>query len=92
MNKGWLATWFGVLSLVLPPGLAFGKVFTINEQGAKAVGMGGAFVAQADDPTAVYYNPLGSPLVVLPGLRVDNEEFALDFAYKKEGGEVCERH
>ena len=69
MKKGWLAAWFGVLSLVPLPGLAFGKVFTINEQGAKAVAMGGAFVAQADDPTAVYYNPLGSPLVVRPELR-----------------------
>jgi len=69
MKKGWLATWCGVLSLVLLPGLAFGNGFAINEQDAKAVGMGGAFVAQADDPTAVYYNPLGSPLVVRPELR-----------------------
>ncbi|MEF3255454.1 MAG: outer membrane protein transport protein [Deferribacterales bacterium] len=33
--------------------------FQINEQGAKALGMGGAFVAQADDPSAVYFNPAG---------------------------------
>lgn len=59
MKKGWLATWFWVLSLVVLPGLAFGSGFAINEQGAKAVAMGGAFVAQADDPTAVYDNPLG---------------------------------
>ncbi len=59
MKKGWLATWFGVISLVLLPGLAFGSGFAINEQDAKAVAMGGAFVAQADEPTAVYDNPLG---------------------------------
>jgi len=59
MKKGWLATWFGVLSLVLLPGLAFGNGFAINEQDAKAVAMGGAFVAQADNPSAVYYNPAG---------------------------------
>ncbi|MCA1933741.1 MAG: outer membrane protein transport protein, partial [Calditerrivibrio sp.] len=33
--------------------------FQINEQGAKSLGMGGAFVAQADDPSAVYFNPAG---------------------------------
>jgi long-chain fatty acid transport protein len=68
MKKGWLATWFGVLSLVLLPGLALGNGFAINEQGAKAVAMGGAFVAQADDPTAVYYNPAG--ILQLEGTQV----------------------
>jgi len=37
--------------------LAYSNGFQINEQGAKALGMGGAFVAQADDPSAVYFNP-----------------------------------
>ena len=68
MNKGWLATCLGVLSLVLVPGLAFGNGFAINEQDAKAVAMGGAFVAQADDPSAVYYNPAG--ILQLDGTQV----------------------
>jgi long-chain fatty acid transport protein len=68
MKKGWIATWFGIVSLVLLPGLAFGNGFAINEQGAKAVAMGGAFVAQADDPTGVYYNPAG--IVQLGGTQV----------------------
>lgn len=37
----------------------FANGFQINEQGAKSLGMGGAFVAQADDPSAVYFNPAG---------------------------------
>ncbi len=39
------------------PGLAAG--FDLFAQGAKAAGMAGAFVAQADDPSAVFYNPAG---------------------------------
>ncbi|RJQ58292.1 MAG: hypothetical protein C4530_10770 [Desulfobacteraceae bacterium] len=41
------------------PAAVFAGGFAINEQSAKALGMGGAFVAQADDPTAVFYNPAG---------------------------------
>ncbi len=33
--------------------------FRIAAQGAKAMGMSGAFAAQADDPAAIYYNPAG---------------------------------
>ena len=47
------------LYLILFPAIAFGNGFAINEQSARAAGMGGAFVAQADSPSAVYYNPAG---------------------------------
>jgi long-chain fatty acid transport protein len=30
---------------------------TFGDQSARAAGMGGAFVAQVDDPSAIYYNP-----------------------------------
>ncbi|ADR18253.1 OmpP1/FadL family transporter [Calditerrivibrio nitroreducens] len=48
------------LSIIgITSGMAYSNGFQINEQGAKALGMGGAFVAQADDPSAVYFNPAG---------------------------------
>jgi len=38
---------------------AFASGFAIPEQGAKASGMAAAFVATADDPSAIFYNPAG---------------------------------
>lgn len=42
--------------------------YQLNEQGAKATAMGGAFVARADDPSAIFFNPAG--LSYLKGLNV----------------------
>src|ERR1039457_210606 len=52
----------GTASLSLAAGLR------VNEQGGKAMGMGNAFGAQADDPTALYYNPAG--IAFLKGTQV----------------------
>jgi len=40
----------------------------VNEQGAKAMAMGNAFTAQADDPSALFYNPAG--IAFLKGSQV----------------------
>lgn len=48
-------------TLVAAPALAAG--FDFPTQSAKALAMGGAFVAQANDPTAIYYNPGGLGLL-----------------------------
>lgn len=45
--------------LFLGSSLAMSGGFQLNEQGARATGMGGAFVARASDPSAIYYNPAG---------------------------------
>jgi long-chain fatty acid transport protein len=55
---------------------AFGAGFSIFEQGAKASAMAGAFVATADDPSAIFYNPAGiaqqRELAVLAGATFIN--------------------
>jgi long-chain fatty acid transport protein len=48
--------------------IALGGGYQLNEQGARAVGMGGAFVAQASDPSAIYFNPAG--MTSLKGIQV----------------------
>jgi long-chain fatty acid transport protein len=48
-----------LLVLVLTASTSFAGGFRLPEQGAKAMGMGFAFTAQADDPSAIYFNPAG---------------------------------
>ena len=68
MKKCCFAGWIAILSVFLLPLVAFAGGFGLNEQGAKATGMANAFAAQADDPTAVYFNPAG--IVQLEGTQV----------------------
>ena len=53
--------------------------FRLPEAGAKAMGMGFAFTAQADDPSAIYFNPAG--IVQLEGQNV-----MVGATYVKENG------
>lgn len=54
---GFSGLFIGGLVLLAQPALAGG--FSLHEQGSKALGMAGAFVAQADDPTTLFYNAGG---------------------------------
>ena len=47
---------------------AFAGGITFSEQGAKATGMANAFAGQADDPSAIFYNPAG--ITQLPGTQL----------------------
>jgi len=44
---------------VVMPASSLAAGFSIFEAGAKALGMGGAFTAQADDPSAIFFNAAG---------------------------------
>jgi long-chain fatty acid transport protein len=46
-------------ALLMIAATALGSGFALYEQGAKAVAMGGAFAATADDPSAIFYNVAG---------------------------------
>ncbi|HQT91428.1 MAG TPA: outer membrane protein transport protein, partial [Candidatus Kryptobacter bacterium] len=49
--------------IMLSVSVAFASGYQLNEHGAKAVSMGGAFVARADDPSAIFFNPAGLSFV-----------------------------
>ena len=47
------------LACLLCPSLGYGQALRFQPQGAVAAGQGNAFVAQADDTSAIHYNPAG---------------------------------
>src|SRR5512143_407142 len=57
-----------LLVLLFAASTSFAAGFRLPEAGAKAMGMGFAFTAQADDPSAIYFNPAG--LTQLKGQNV----------------------
>ena len=48
-----------------------GFEFNFNNPGARALGMGGAFIAVADDATAVVANPAGLPILQRPEISAE---------------------
>jgi long-chain fatty acid transport protein len=56
------------LVLVLSPLRLGAQDLSFHEAGARAVALGGAFTARADDTSALFYNPAG--LAFLDGLRI----------------------
>jgi len=66
---GWIP-WICLIGLYLAcaSGMASAQVPRIQGQGAAASAMGNAFAAQADDPSALHYNPAG--MTQLRGLQL----------------------
>jgi len=59
------AALFGIATF---PSISFASGFALPEQDAAAMGMANAFVGQADNPSAVWYNPAG--MTQLDGTRI----------------------
>ena len=59
MCKKLVTVYFFILLLVVSADYAYSGGFAILQQGTGAMGQGNAFVAQADDPSAVFFNPAG---------------------------------
>lgn len=68
------------LALLLAASSSFAAGFRLPEAGVKAMGMGFAFTAQADDPSAIYFNPAG-----LMQLEGKNVMIGATYVYEKGG-------
>src|SRR5580658_2619168 len=70
------------------PDSLFALGFALPDQDAFATARGNAFVATADDPAAVYYNPAG--ITQLGGMQASLGAYGIvfDSTYKGAAGEI----
>jgi long-chain fatty acid transport protein len=86
MNAKWAIVLIGALILALAPG-APGLGIRIPNQDAEANARGNAFVATANNPSAIYYNPAG--ITQLHGHRVQGgvlNHIGLNYQHESLGG------
>ena len=85
--KKWIILFVAASTLlVFTTGPALAGGFRIPESGAKAMGLGNAFVGQADDPSAVQFNPAG--LTQLEGYRIMYGATSITTANDYKNGEA----
>ena len=83
MRKGRLKICVGCLVLLLLfPVASMGAGFALLENGAKPLAMGNAFAAQADDPSALFFNPAGITQLEGKHLSVGTTIISSEFKYE----------
>lgn len=66
---------------------AYASGFFVYHQDSKAQGQAGAFTAQADNPSAIYYNPAGMNQVKGTQVSLGSRFFRLETEYKNTFGQ-----
>jgi long-chain fatty acid transport protein len=84
---------FLMMFLVLGTTLLMGQsvnrgAFSILGAGARAMGMGGAFTAIADDATAASWNPAGLAQLTKPEASLVYDTYTSDVSFKDQGQDV----
>jgi long-chain fatty acid transport protein len=59
MKNRWILSGLIFLTIMFFSIMSFGGGFSVPEQGASSLGMAGAFIAKADDLSAIFHNPAG---------------------------------
>jgi long-chain fatty acid transport protein len=72
--------------LTLAPPLIHGAGFDLPDQDAFVIGRGMAFVATADNPSAIYFNPAGITQLKHSNLRLGVYGLDIDETYKSPAG------
>src|SRR5947209_18190802 len=67
LKRNFCALSIGALLLLHGSGQAWAGGVTFTEQGAAATGKANAFAGEANDPSAIFYNPAG--ITQLPGTQ-----------------------
>ena len=62
-----------VFALIIGDNNSFNLNFRFNSPGARANGMGGAFIGLADDATAAYTNPAGLTILTKPEVSIEQK-------------------
>ena len=83
------ATANATLGQNVPSGIAGPPVlqFSFSNPGARSMGLGGAFVALADDATAAFANPAGLVLITEPEVSLEGRSWSYSTPYT-EGGRI----
>ena len=92
MKKLAITGWLALASVILFPTIAFSSGFYNGAQGAKAMSLGNAFVAQADDPSAVYFNPAGIVQLESTQVAVGTSIIAGNISFKSDGNNSLSSH
>lgn len=83
---GFATCWLGAQSPTGPIGTILAEQsrsnFSIQGAGARAMGLGGAFIAVADDATAVSFNPAGLSQMIRPEISLVGRWVGRDVAYE----------
>ena len=94
LTARWFALTIAALSVGLVPGLSLAQEappvleFSFSNPGARSMGLGGAFVALADDATAAFANPAGLVQLVRPEISIELRQRKYSTPYT-EGGRAA---
>ncbi|MFV2072618.1 MAG: OmpP1/FadL family transporter [Thermoanaerobaculales bacterium] len=85
--------------LAVAPSLSWGSGFALFEHGNRAMAMGGAFTAVADDPSALFWNPAGMAFQVDEGIQLmtgvtfimTSQDFVGEAPYPGEGYSAAQK-
>jgi long-subunit fatty acid transport protein len=68
------------------------SAFNIQGTGARALGMGGAFIAVADDATAASWNPAGLAQLTKPEVSLVYDDYSGDLKWSESGSRIYDAH
>jgi long-subunit fatty acid transport protein len=80
-----LVTTFALVATGLVPRAARAGGFELPDNGTQALGRGATFVAKADDPTAIYYNPAGLARQRGTRLLLNGNAYLHSFSFQRTG-------